>query len=373
MLRYNGTSVPRDYEAHVQLAIWTFRHQRVFDPALRRLVHLTPLPEGGLATDVAQLPAGTQLDPDSLDFLGPALRDDVAAGIAAGDLNPQTLQPFEDVLPVVRGAPQEGRGHGGPAGAAAGRRSGSAPAQRNGIKAYFGIAPADAPAASRQAAAAFKAPWQGSAGAQTDAQVGRQPRAAQLAALHARGYSSQPQLSGGALTSCRNDCLLWNNGSHKHHVCCPVSIWELMRRATTPASCCASQAAPVAVACGPRSRLRTLRLQTTQTQTGRQATKPQARSASRTARGRPSGRRGAMERPAQAAAGVQLRPRWISARGLGQTLGAKSAGSSSAQLQPQVCHCTSWWPQAFESITRLCAVDMLPFYLLTFATACWSA
>ncbi len=198
MLRYNGTTVPRDYEAQVQLAIWTFRHQRVFDPASRRLAHLTPLPEGGLANDVAQLPAGTQLDPEQLDFLGPALPDDVAAGIAAGDLNPHTLEPFGDVPPVVRESRPGSQGRSGPAGAAAARRSGSAPAQRNSIKAYFGAAPADVPPASGQAAAAFKAPRQSSAGERLGTQVGRRPRAAQLAALHARGYSSQPQLSGGA-------------------------------------------------------------------------------------------------------------------------------------------------------------------------------
>ena len=198
MLRYNGTSVPRDYEAQVQLAIWTFRHQLVFDPASRRLVHLTPLPEGGLGNDVAQLPAGTQLDPNRLEFLGPALPDDVAAGIAAGDLNPLTLQLFGDVLPVVRERQAEGLGRGGPAGAAAGRRPGSAPAQRNGIKSYFALAPADAPAVSGKAAAAFKAPRPcSSGGGQGGTQVGRRPRAGQLAALHARGYSSQPLLSGG--------------------------------------------------------------------------------------------------------------------------------------------------------------------------------
>ena len=196
MLRYNGTSVPRDYEAQVQLAIWTFRHQLVFDPASRRLAHLTPLPEGGLANDLAQLPAGTQLDPERLDFLGPALPDEVAAGIAAGDLNPHTLEPFGDVPPGFRESRPEGQGRNGPAGAA--RRSGSAPAQRNGIKAYFGAAPADAPAPLGQAAAAFKVPRQSSAGGRLGTHIGRQPRAAQLAALHARGYSSQPQLSGGA-------------------------------------------------------------------------------------------------------------------------------------------------------------------------------
>ena len=219
MLRYNGTSVPRDYEAQVQLAIWTFRHQLVFDPASGRLAHLTPLAKGGLANEVAQLPAGTQLDPESLDFLGPTLPDDVAAGIAAGDLNPHTLEPFGDVPPVVRESRPGSQGRNGPAGAAAARRSGSAPAQRNGIKAYFGTALADAPpAALEQAAAAFKAPRQSSAGGRLGTQVGRQPRAAQLAALHARGYSSQPQLSDGAYGH-RCKCLcMWQSVAGVHAV-----------------------------------------------------------------------------------------------------------------------------------------------------------
>lgn len=85
MLRYSGTSVPRGYEADLQRALWTFRHQRVIDPATRRMVHLQPLPEGGLAAAAAQLPAAvTQLDPIELDFLGPLLSDDVAHGIASG-------------------------------------------------------------------------------------------------------------------------------------------------------------------------------------------------------------------------------------------------------------------------------------------------
>ena len=45
MLRYNGTSVPRDYEAQVQLAIWTFRHQLVFDPCIT--APGTPEPSAG--------------------------------------------------------------------------------------------------------------------------------------------------------------------------------------------------------------------------------------------------------------------------------------------------------------------------------------
>ena len=200
MLRYNGTSVPRDYEAQVQLAIWTFRHQLVFDPSSRRLVHLNPLPAGGLATDVAQLPVGTRLDPERLEFLGPSLPDNIAAGIAAGDLNPHTRQPYEEVLPVVRGQVMMQQDCGGADGPhAAGRRPGSAPAQRNGIKSYFAAMAAAAPAAvpTGRASADFQAPRRSNSGLHAALHNGRQPRAAQFAALHARGYSSQPELSAG--------------------------------------------------------------------------------------------------------------------------------------------------------------------------------
>lgn len=103
MLRYSGISVPRSYEADLQRALWTFRHQRVVDPATRRMVHLQPLPDGGLAAAAAQLPAAvTQLDPNELDFLGPLLPDAVVRGIASGEpllcsapvLRPMLRTPF---------------------------------------------------------------------------------------------------------------------------------------------------------------------------------------------------------------------------------------------------------------------------------------
>jgi len=48
-LRFSGVSVPRDYEQGFQRALWTFQHQRVWCPQRKQLVHLRPLPEGGLA------------------------------------------------------------------------------------------------------------------------------------------------------------------------------------------------------------------------------------------------------------------------------------------------------------------------------------
>ena len=48
-LRFSGVSVPRDYEQGFQRALWTFQHQRVWCPHRKQLVHLRPLPQGGLA------------------------------------------------------------------------------------------------------------------------------------------------------------------------------------------------------------------------------------------------------------------------------------------------------------------------------------
>lgn len=63
-LRFNGTQVPRGYEERVQRALWVFRHQRVFCPHAKQVVHLRPLPPGGLgAADVdvpSALPARNQ-------------------------------------------------------------------------------------------------------------------------------------------------------------------------------------------------------------------------------------------------------------------------------------------------------------------------
>lgn len=56
-LRFNGTKLPPDFEASLARAVWTFKHQRVYDPATKQLVHLEPLPEELLGQD--------------LDFLGP--------------------------------------------------------------------------------------------------------------------------------------------------------------------------------------------------------------------------------------------------------------------------------------------------------------
>lgn len=76
-------AVPRTYEEDVQRAVWTFRHQRVFCPRQRRVVHLRQLPEAGLAATAA-VPSALAPGDDVLEFLGMPLPDDVACQIAAG-------------------------------------------------------------------------------------------------------------------------------------------------------------------------------------------------------------------------------------------------------------------------------------------------
>jgi exonuclease 1 len=76
-------AVPRSYEEDVQRAVWTFRHQRVFCPQQRRVVHLRPLPPAGLQATAA-VPSALAPGDDVLEFLGAPLPDDVACQVAAG-------------------------------------------------------------------------------------------------------------------------------------------------------------------------------------------------------------------------------------------------------------------------------------------------
>jgi exonuclease-1 len=101
MLRFNGTPIPKDYEVAFQRALWAFRHCRVYCAAAGGLVHLEPLPPGGLGGQDVDVPAalppalrgaaaaaGQQegaAGEDPLSFLGPALSSEVATGIAKGE------------------------------------------------------------------------------------------------------------------------------------------------------------------------------------------------------------------------------------------------------------------------------------------------
>ena len=86
--RFSGATVHRDYEQNLQRTLWVFRHQRVYCPRAKALVHVRPLPPGGLgAMDVDVMSAVPQGDAaQALDFLGPMLEDHIAQGIAEGRL-----------------------------------------------------------------------------------------------------------------------------------------------------------------------------------------------------------------------------------------------------------------------------------------------
>ncbi|XP_052183814.1 exonuclease 1 [Diospyros lotus] len=81
-LRYSTVAVSPGYEESFKKAILTFQHQRVYDPTIEDIVHLSCLPDNTL---------------NDLDFLGPLIPQRIAKGIARGDLDPFTKMPFEEV------------------------------------------------------------------------------------------------------------------------------------------------------------------------------------------------------------------------------------------------------------------------------------
>ena len=84
--------MPQGYEAAFQRAIWTFQHQRVFDSMTKQMVHLRPIPEGGLRATPGIADALHE-DDRALDFLGPPLTDAVATDIAAGEVGQNHCAP----------------------------------------------------------------------------------------------------------------------------------------------------------------------------------------------------------------------------------------------------------------------------------------
>jgi len=64
------------------LAIYTFLHQRVYDPIQKTLVHLNPLPD--------------ELQDKELQFLGPNMSIELAVSIAEGNIDPITFERFID-------------------------------------------------------------------------------------------------------------------------------------------------------------------------------------------------------------------------------------------------------------------------------------
>ena len=231
-LRLGGrVAVPPGYEAAWARAVWTFRHQRVFCPSARTMVHVSPLPAGGLA-----LPDGTPLvggeggeegGEDPLAFLGPVLPPALAAAIAAGEVDPMTHEPFseeeEEGLVAGRGRAAQQRPHHNSGGrfsfhplppAAAGRTGGAPHHQRpprplpvaaNGVAALFarhnstgsGGDGAGRGGRSDPAAAAFvpprRATGEGPAAAVANPPSHRGRTPAERAAIHGPGgWGSQP-------------------------------------------------------------------------------------------------------------------------------------------------------------------------------------
>lgn len=87
LLRFeHAANMPVGFETALARARLTFLHQRVWDTRARRLTSITPLPLGVDEADSA------------LDFLGPWLPPDIAAGIADGVLDPSTLKPYTGAL-----------------------------------------------------------------------------------------------------------------------------------------------------------------------------------------------------------------------------------------------------------------------------------
>ncbi|XP_062223041.1 exonuclease 1-like isoform X2 [Phragmites australis] len=79
-LRYSAVSVSPQYEENFKKAIRAFKFQRVYDPATENIAHLSSVPH-----DLSE----------DLDFLGPWLPQNVAKGIALGNIDPLTKEPFE--------------------------------------------------------------------------------------------------------------------------------------------------------------------------------------------------------------------------------------------------------------------------------------
>lgn len=81
MLAFDGKyHVPPDYLESFRKAELTFLHQRVFCPVLNDMVMMTGL--------------GTRPEPEDFAFIGGRVTQDVAVGVACGDLHPMTKQPI---------------------------------------------------------------------------------------------------------------------------------------------------------------------------------------------------------------------------------------------------------------------------------------
>ena len=95
-LRFDGVQVPPEYDKKVQRALWTFKYQRVYCPRRKAVVHLHEVPEDGLESDGFVVGASA-LEQGEEDFLGKAVPQSIAQGIAEGRMHPFTWVPFDSV------------------------------------------------------------------------------------------------------------------------------------------------------------------------------------------------------------------------------------------------------------------------------------
>jgi exonuclease-1 len=87
MIKLEGTlHVPNNYIQSFAQAELAFIHQRVYDPAIKRLVPLNDFPQGGLKDDDEK-------------WVGLDMDQEVARGIAEGNLHPETGLALEDICP----------------------------------------------------------------------------------------------------------------------------------------------------------------------------------------------------------------------------------------------------------------------------------
>jgi len=78
--------VPTDYIEKWQRAVWTFKHALVYDMSMKKLTHLSPLPQELLGKSS-----------DELDFLGKAFANEIAVEIAEGRMDPISRRPFATI------------------------------------------------------------------------------------------------------------------------------------------------------------------------------------------------------------------------------------------------------------------------------------
>lgn len=78
-----GKRVPENYSKSFKEAVAVFQHARVYDVALKQLKHLKPITETLLQSSKGEL-----------DFLGPEVSPAFATAIARGDIDPCTMEAF---------------------------------------------------------------------------------------------------------------------------------------------------------------------------------------------------------------------------------------------------------------------------------------